>query len=404
MTRRIIVHIHHWPPADPNQRPARFPALLEDDRGQPLSKPYLTTDRASQIGVFFIAAEALLVLVALCIFLLHELTRPRLDTQVMQAHVEADPGDVAYAEIAPAIDAFLYDLNTGHVAEAHGNLHALVTSLPPGAKRAEAARRYASIHDQTLPRDYRYFFKESLPAFLEPTPSSSLQDDNILLSLNDSEAYTADIVFNSRQSATFPRHAGRPAGYPKHRLEITGGYTSSYIWPAGLTISAGRVLNGALQSWDGLIIKDAQNRLHIVDLSDLRYNFRRYDLRGDLDDYKAFLQIAAKEKWSVVQTHLLLSSGQLLVSSEGSSLKARRRALFEMEDGTLAVYDSFDESLTLFELASILRDRYQATDAVNLDMGTYNYCVFYESGQETQSYSVLGEGGILSNLLVFDYQ
>jgi glutaredoxin-related protein len=386
---------------------------VEDEQGSPV--PIQVDGQLAEVGTFSVVVQGLLLAVVLgSMFALGMLAANAQTEEAAPPHSRPQERRVpatAPQETAPALDAFLRDLEAGDVAGAHERLQSFVTGMQAGSTQAEAVQRYVSGRSQAFPGDYAFFLEEMLPAFATPdspsAPESATQavldsSENILVSFGEGDSYSAEMVFNTQRSGSFRSGIDRETQTP-HRLEITGGYTSSYDWPVGLTVNEGAVLNGALKRWDGLIIKDGQGSLHVESLDSLRYNFERYDLRSDLQDYKRFLQVAEEREWSVVQAHLIVGAGEVLAKPNGSTRRARRRVLFETEGGTVAVYDSFDERITLREVAATLRNEYGAQSAVNLDMGTYNHCAFYEGGRKMQDCSRVARGVVLSNVIAFDY-
>jgi len=191
----------------------------------------------------------------------------------------------------------------------------------------------------------------------------------------------------------------------KNRLIVTGTYTSPFHAPVGFTINQGKVLNPALQKWDGILVIDYNGKAHIADMNHLMYNFTRFDIRNSYKDYLTFFKIAQVNKLTIIQSHLIISNGNILIDKQNLKReKFRRRVIFQTKDNALYVYDSFQQRLTFYQLAKILKNKYNAQIALNLDMGTYNYAVLYENNRETKNYSELGSSVILSNFLVIDYQ
>jgi len=332
----------------------------------------------------------------------------------------------ARATGASELERMLAALHAGRPNEAQRRLAHFIRALPADTAR-RALSRFLDARQGTLPGDYAFFFEETLASAL-PADSSKARPRNsppqahqpgelsdsgrsratvprdlgMLFYLTSDSKYTAQLVFNTEQAAGFPNRVS-PAPSYRHRLVVTGGYTSPFGWPAGLAVDSGRVVNGALQSWDGLVVIDASGQVHLLDLGALVVELRHYNPRERLADYRAFLDLVRRRGWSLVQSHLLLYGGSLRVSRTPGAARARRRALFVTAGGARGIYDTLDETLTLYAFAERLRNRFDATAAINLDTGTYTYGVRYRPGLPPQHFSTLGKGVRLSNVLTVDY-
>lgn len=296
------------------------------------------------------------------------------------------------------LETFLAHLKAGNFSriQEHQRLYKILQAFSPALLSNAAAQAQ-------IPYDYRYFVQDVAPGFLRKTAENNTlhEDPNILQTFSASEKYAAQLVLLSGDAGEIARGKRMLKSYAK-RLEMAGTYTSEFDYPTGLFIIDGEVLNPALQSWDGLVILDRAGRLHITDIRRLEYGFQRYDLAGSHDDFLAFLKIAAQERLSIFQTHLLITSGDIDASPEFQR-RFRRRAIFQDARHRVAVYDSLNETPTLYELAETLKTRYGATEAVNLDMGPYGYCARYEYDKRVKLYFPKRQGIRLSNILVFNY-
>lgn len=301
---------------------------------------------------------------------------------------------------AYTVETFLTRLRNGDGAnpQEHGRLYKIARALRP-----ELVGELPK--DDAIPYDYRYFSKEVVANFLRDSSASlkTLKEDpNILQVFAPQDEYAAKLLLLSGANDGIVRGTRTMRGYAK-RLEMTGTYTSAFDYPTGLFVIDGEVLNPALQTWDGLVIIDASGKLYIKDIRQLEYRFRRYDIAHSHQDYLDFLDIASAEKLSIFQTHLLITGGAI-DTSPTSDRRFRRRAIFQDQQHRVAVYDSFEQEPTLYELAETLKNTYGATEAVNLDMGPYGYCARYENGARTKLYFAKGQGIRLSNILIFNYR
>lgn len=301
---------------------------------------------------------------------------------------------------AYTVETFLTRLRNGDASnpKEHGRLYKVVQALRP-----ELVGELPK--DDAIPYDYRYFSKEVVANFLKDDSASlkALKEDpNILQVFAPQDEYAAKLLLLSGANDGIVRGTRTMRGYAK-RLEMTGTYTSAFDYPTGLFVIDGEVLNPALQTWDGLVIIDASGKLYIKDIRRLEYNFQEYDIDHSRQDYLNFLKIAERTKLSIFQTHLLITGGAI-DTSPTSDRRFRRRAIFQDQQHRIAVYDSFEQQPTLYELAETLKNVYGATEAVNLDMGPYGYCARYENGARTKLYFAKGQNIRLSNILIFNYR
>lgn len=203
-----------------------------------------------------------------------------------------------------------------------------------------------------------------------------------------------------------PEEAGALAvPSPGDALIVGGGYTGTdrreegQPNPVGLFVDDGQLINPNLGRMDGILVIDPQGRPQI-------HHATRVPLRGetadltDADQRLDFAAWAAENGLSVVQSHLLITDGRVDVRPQVGAPKARRRLLFSGPDGW-GVYQTRN-AVTLFDAAFELNRRYRPDMALNLDMGSYDYCVATRDGLATTC-GVLGAGDTakLSNLIRF---
>lgn len=160
----------------------------------------------------------------------------------------------------------------------------------------------------------------------------------------------------------------------ERRIIVTGTYSSGEAYrPEGFTIRAGDPTRPYPQGWDGLLVIDAAGGASIHDVSRVEIDGRVYDLR-ERDSRSSFVERAAAEQLSVVQSHLLINDGALDLREVDGAPIARRRVLFQTPDGRIGIYDSAPYLLTLYDAAVEVQNAVGPNMALNLDMGTYDFC------------------------------
>jgi hypothetical protein len=235
---------------------------------------------------------------------------------------------------------------------------------------------------------------------LEQTLSNS---PNLIFSAARATNYEANIRLNPTflPFETWEKEL-EPLGTKSNRIVMAGGYTAPDSLPDGLTIVNGTVVNPTLQKFDGLIIIHPNHQIELTNVDNIRLNETVLHLKSNPTDLTTLLNIATKNKISILQSHLLLDKGMILIGEKASTRVFRRRVIFQTSDHQLYVYDSLDKKETLLETATRLKQQFGANTAINLDMGTYNYC-WRNENQQITSFSEMGAGIVLSNLLVLDY-
>lgn len=189
------------------------------------------------------------------------------------------------------------------------------------------------------------------------------------------------------------------------RLTVTGAYTSREARgdglpkPVGLFARDGVVINPNLGRMDGVLVVDPVNgqpELHHRER--LSLGGRNFDLTK-LDQRREFIGEASEHRLSVMQSHLLIVDGQVDVRPQEDAPAFVRRMLFIDNSGFGLFQTNWPE--TLHDAAMKLAVELAPRMALNLDMGSYDYCQRAEDGAES-SCGALGhdETGKLSNLLV----
>lgn len=283
-------------------------------------------------------------------------------------------------------------------ADEHDRLYKIIKRLD----QSHLGNLHKSAH---LPYDYQFFFQQVIPEFLqpgEPLHATPEQRGTILATFTYESDYAAKLLRVSGPDAQILKGTRTVTGYTK-RLEMTATYTSEFQYPTGLFVVDGQVLNPVLQAWDGLAILDSSGKLHIRNIENLEYQFRRFAIKYVHQDYLNFLKLAERQRFSIFQSHLLINNGSIDASLENTR-RARRRVIFQDRFETVSIYDSMNQSLTLYETARLLNEQHAALYAINLDMGPYGYCGRYEHDERVALYGGKGQSVELTNVLVFNYK
>jgi hypothetical protein len=188
-------------------------------------------------------------------------------------------------------------------------------------------------------------------------------------------------------------------------LVIGGGYTGAdqrdggLPNPVGLFVDQGRVISPHLARMDGILVIGPKGELRIHHATRVPHDGGTADLTDSVQRLD-FAARAAEQGLSVMQSHLLIANGRIDVREQDDAPTARRRMLFSGPDGW-GVYQTSGAS-TLFDAAGDLMRRFRPEMAMNLDMGSYDYCVESRGGVVANC-GVLGVGDTakLSNLLRF---
>jgi len=189
------------------------------------------------------------------------------------------------------------------------------------------------------------------------------------------------------------------------RLVVTGGYTGKDSRtqglpnPVGLFVHGGAVVNTDMARMDGVLVIDpSDGGLRLNHRAAARLDGEVYDLT-DLASRRGFLASAASQGASVLQSHLVVVGGLVDVRPQEGAPLFVRRLLFTDSAGFGLFQTQTPE--TLHDAAALLVDRLGARMALNLDMGSYDYCLSAVDGVErTCGFLAREDTGKLSNLLV----
>lgn len=181
-----------------------------------------------------------------------------------------------------------------------------------------------------------------------------------------------------------PDEVPPPLGEADRRLTVTGVYTGRDTRPGGspnpvgLFVDGGQVVNPTLARMDGvLLIEPGSGRATLHHRARVAIGGRRHDLT-DPAARARFAAEAAAAGLSVAQSHLLIVDGRLDVRARRDAPRFVRRMLFEDAHG-FGIWQG-SGVLTLFEAAEAIRRALAPRMALNLDMGSYDYCRFEGPG------------------------
>lgn len=185
---------------------------------------------------------------------------------------------------------------------------------------------------------------------------------------------------------------------PRQRVTITAAYTSGEKRePEGLFIIRGEALDPYPQGWDGVALIDGQGQLSLHHAERIDVGNERYDLRRK-SSRRAFAQIARLRGWSAFQSHMLIIDGKVDTRPRENAPRFARRLLYMLADGSIGLFET--PALTLHDAAVAIANALSPVMALNLDMGSYDYCRL--EGDTVQNCGTLAKAqtGKLSNLLI----
>lgn len=220
-----------------------------------------------------------------------------------------------------------------------------------------------------------------------------------LCDIQDDELIFTSCAGGAVELRLLPEDAGAT---PDGALDVTGGYTATdrraegRPKPVGLFVRGGEVISREYVRFDGVLtVDDGAPTLH--HRRRVLFSGQRYDLE-DAADRAAFLSRAAAAGSAVMQSHLLIVDGMVDTAPIDGAPRFRRRILFQMKDGAFGVFDSSPRMLTLNEATEEVAARFAPDMALNLDMGSYDFC---RSGAKLCGALGPQSLGKLSNLLRF---
>lgn len=165
---------------------------------------------------------------------------------------------------------------------------------------------------------------------------------------------------------------------PADAVAVTGAYTGvapreeGRPKPVGVFLRDGATVSLELARMDGMLVIDAEGAARLATTGAAPVGGSRFDL-SDLEGRVAFAEAAREAGASALQSHLLIRDGALDLRVVEGAPEARRRALMEMPDGRLLLWESAGP-LTLHAAAQAMRDAHAPAMALNLDMGSFDFC------------------------------
>lgn len=186
------------------------------------------------------------------------------------------------------------------------------------------------------------------------------------------------------------------------RITVTGTYSSGDRYGIeGLALEQGQIVSSRFQKWDGGLLIDANGTPKLVNVAQVSWLNKDFNLK-DTQSRRNFLVQAKAMGASFIQSHLLISDGVLDTRQLENAPRFQRRILYSNLEGQLSLFDSGTRSLTLFEAARELHTEHDAHMALNLDMGSYDFCQI-ETEDEKQNCGTLvsASDSRLTNLLQF---
>ncbi|MEM6945496.1 MAG: hypothetical protein AAF565_17265 [Pseudomonadota bacterium] len=188
-------------------------------------------------------------------------------------------------------------------------------------------------------------------------------------------------------------------------LIVSGGYTGrdaregGLAAPVGLLIRDGQVIGRNIARMDGILLIGADGVPALHPRGAVKLGAERYDL-GPLNERQAFFDAARAGGISALQSHLLVIDGRVDTREVEGAPVARRRILYT-RGGGFGVWQS-DQALTLDAAARRLAAEVAPDMALNLDMGSFDFCLAGLEGSSAQSCGAIAPQqlpGRLSNLL-----
>lgn len=206
-----------------------------------------------------------------------------------------------------------------------------------------------------------------------------------------------------------PDDAGALDDLPEgHVLVVTGAYTGKderapgKPAPVGLLLRDGELVGRHLARMDGILLMDSRlGRLELHPRSAVPLGGTTYDL-APLDQREEFFRQASARGLSVIQSHLLVVGGRVDTRPLDDAPRSVRRILFTDADG-YGVWQS-PTALTLDDAARSLAAEFAPAKALNLDMGSFDFCLARRPDGTERRCGVIGRAEAvakLSNLLVF---
>ncbi|MEX2520681.1 MAG: hypothetical protein WD969_15260 [Paracoccaceae bacterium] len=231
-------------------------------------------------------------------------------------------------------------------------------------------------------------------------PAATQAAGGTLCERTDKPLIWADCGAGRVEILLLPEDAGLT---PEGSLDVTGGYTatdrreSGKPKPVGLFIRRGLVVSREYVRADGVLLVDAAGAPRLLHRRRASFAGVGYDLE-DPDQRTRLLAAVVEAGGSLIQSHLLIVDGVVDAHPQDGAPRFRRRILFQSKSGEFGLWDSSPRALTLAEAAEELAATFGPQMAINLDMGSYDFC---REGTKSCGLLSYAETGKLSNILRF---
>jgi len=190
---------------------------------------------------------------------------------------------------------------------------------------------------------------------------------------------------------------------PDHLLTVAGTYSSGDRFGIeGLVIKDGVQISRRYQNWDGVLIIGADGVPAIYRSDDVMLDNIQYNLKDPVSR-STFITKALNSRLTVLQSHLLISDGQLDLKDVPDAPKFKRRLFVTLPDGNFGIWQT-EISETLYDAAVQLQTDVAPTMALNLDMGAYDFCQKGPVGAQSDCGRLLVSRDKLTNVLEFFQQ
>ena len=263
-------------------------------------------------------------------------------------------------------------------------------------KSLTALDRIPKYKDEYIPNDYKYFFNNYLTIKEEKNDSNRVKlDDNIIFSTLETSTYSAKLDFSKNK--TYYEHKKEIDKKSLDKIIITGTYSTPEELPTGLALDKGSVISPFIFDWDGFLIVYSNGNMEVQHRNYLNIGGRKFNLSKGFNELQGLIQFCRIRNVSIIQSHLILSNGENISNSKNHK-KFRRRIIFTDSSGNISIFDSFENQLTLFEASEMIKKKYNAFNAINLDMGTYNLGLI-KNGGNIRDISNIGKSTKLTNVL-----
>jgi hypothetical protein len=144
---------------------------------------------------------------------------------------------------------------------------------------------------------------------------------------------------------------------------------------------------------------DANGVPSIFHASDVIFSNARFNLKEKLSRDE-FIKMALEDGLTVIQSHLLISKGELDLEDISGAPQFKRRLLVTFPDGNFAVWETRGSD-TLYGAAEKVDEELKPEMALNLDMGAYDFCQLGPIDVQIDCGSLLVSEQKLTNLLEF---